>query len=96
LTLDTRAENRVRPGQNPGLRVLYDGIRKGRHMVVISPATRWGGRPYGLGPGDSFNFDPIEPAVGHTVTLHLSDHTFARLMRQRDLRARHRRPRGQR
>lgn len=75
---------------NPALTGVYDGFRRGRHMLMIYPGAEWGGRAYGIGTGDDFRLDPPKPKKGQRVTLHLGASTLGRLVRQRDLRAAHR------
>ena len=92
---NTRPATEAKPGPNPAVRAVYDGFRDRtkRHMIVVLPGSEWGGKPYGLGPEDDFSFVPPKPPQDSQVTVHLSPGTMSRLMRQRDLRATHRRRR---
>lgn len=85
--LNTGAQVAPRRAPNPPLTATYDGYRRKRHMILVYPGGQWGGRAYGLGADDDFRFQPPDPKKGQRVTVHLSDATMGRLIRQRDLRA---------
>jgi hypothetical protein len=74
------------------LRVLYDG-KKGkkspREYVFIFPGSLWRERRYGLEQTkDQYHFEPSSPTKGQEVDLVVSDDTYNRLVRQRELRRR--------
>jgi len=64
-------------------------------MVLVMPASVWGGRAYGLDRnlGDDFRIEPAGATKGQEVTLTLATGTYLRLVRDRDRRRAHRRRR---
>jgi hypothetical protein len=71
---------------NPSrLRAVYDGKRRGKHMLVLLPSSEWGGKAYGLDREDDFRFHG-QPAAGAELEVTVSDPTYNRLARQRDRR----------
>lgn len=67
------------------LQVTYDGRRRGREYVTISPHSLWGEKAYGLKPTDDYRFaEP--PSKGQPAQLSVSDETLRLLVLQRNIR----------